>query len=165
MITGHLRLMVMKALSKRELSGYDIKRYIEKETGTWKPSFGSIYPLLEKLLKEGLVEFEASGRKKMYFLTRKGKASLPGIEKAKDAMADHMMSTINSFGRLVDDKDRSFMIEIFSSMKKGQIPFRELNPELNNFRATVFDAYSRNKDCQKIKAALREAARKIKMIR
>ncbi|MBI2653024.1 helix-turn-helix transcriptional regulator, partial [Candidatus Woesearchaeota archaeon] len=58
MMAGYLRLIVMKTLANRRLSGYDLIKQIEKDTGTWKPSFGSIYPLLKKLLKERLVEVE-----------------------------------------------------------------------------------------------------------
>ena len=70
MMSGYLRLIVMKTLANRRLSGYDLIKEIESNTGTWKPSFGSIYPLLEKLLKEKLVDFKVEGRKKAYFLTK-----------------------------------------------------------------------------------------------
>ena len=66
MMSGYLRLIVMKTLANKKLSGYDLTKQIEKDTGTWKPSFGSIYPLLEKLLKEKLVDVEIEGRRKLY---------------------------------------------------------------------------------------------------
>lgn len=69
MMSGYLRHIVMRTLAGGKLSGYGLTKAIEKSTGTWKPSFGSIYPLLEKLLKEKLVDFEVEGRKKVYFLT------------------------------------------------------------------------------------------------
>ena len=165
MMAGYLRLIVMKTLSNKKLSGYDLIKQIEKDTGTWKPSFGSIYPLLEKLLKEKLVQVEAQGRKKLYFLTKEGKKHLPIIDKSKNILVDNLIATWNAFGKITDRREMNFMLEIFNSLKKGQLPFKELNPELNEFRAIIFEAYSRGKDRVKMKSALREAIKKIKAIK
>ena len=164
MMAGYLRLIVMKTLSNRKLSGYDLIMQIEKDTGTWKPSFGSIYPLLEKLLKEKLVEVEVQGRRKLYFLTNEGKKYLGIIDKSKNALVDKMIATWNAFGKITDRRELGFMLEILNSVKKGQLPFKELNPELNEFRATMFEAYSTGKDRKKIKAVLRETVKKLKAV-
>ena len=164
MMAGYLRLIVMKTLSNKRLSGYDLIKQIEKDTGTWKPSFGSIYPLLEKLLKEKLVEVEAQGRRKAYYLTNEGKKQLIIIDKSKNALVDGLIATWNAFGKITDRREMNFMLEVFNSLKKGQLPFKELNPELNQFRAAVFEAYSTGKDRKKIKAVLRETVKKLKSI-
>ena len=164
MMAGYLRLIVMKTLSNKKLSGYDLIKQIEKDTGTWKPSFGSIYPLLDKLLKEKLVEVEAQGRRKAYFLTSEGKKQLVIIDKSKNALVDRLIATWNAFGKITDRREMNFMLEVFNSLKKGQLPFKELNPELNQFRATVFEAYSTGKDRKKIKAVLRGTVKKLKSI-
>ena len=59
----------------------------------------------------------------------------------------------------------NFMLEIFNSLKKGQLPFKELNPELNEFRATIFELYSTGKDRKKIKAVLRGTIKRLKAVR
>lgn len=165
MMAGYLRLIVMKTLSNRKLSGYDLIKQIEKDTGTWKPSFGSIYPLLKKLLKEKLVEVEIQGRKKLYFLTKEGKNYLKIIDKSKNTIVDRMIATWNVFGKITDSREMGFMMEIFNSLKKGQLPFKELNPELNEFRATMFELYSRGKDRKKIKTVLKETVKKLRVIK
>ena len=134
MMKGYLRLIVMKSLENKKLSGYDLIKQIEKSTGTWKPSFGSIYPLLEKLLKERFVEMEVQGRKKLYFLTKQGKKHLRIISKSKNTFVDRMIEHLNVFSKITDRKEANFMLEIVSSLKKGHLPFRELNPEINGFR-------------------------------
>ena len=164
MMAGYLRLIVMKTLSNRKLSGYDLTKQIEKDTGTWKPSFGSIYPLLEKLLKEKLVEVEIQGRKKLYFLTKEGKKHLNIIDKSKNTLVDKLIATWNAFGKITDRREMSFMLEVFNSLKKGQLPFKELNPELNEFRATIFELYSTGKDRKKVKSVLKETIKKLKRI-
>ena len=164
-MTGYLRLIVMKTLSNKKLSGYDLIKQIEKDTGTWKPSFGSIYPLLEKLLNEKLVQVEAKGRRKVYSLTNAGKKQLKLIDKSKNSLVDKMIATWNAFGKITDKREMNFMLEIFNSLKKGQLPFKELNPELNEFRATIFELYSTGKDKKKIKSVLRETVKKLRTVR
>ena len=97
MMSGYLRLIVMKTLANRRLSGYDLIKEIESNTGTWKPSFGSIYPLLEKLLKEKLVDFKVEGRKKAYFLTNEGKKHLAVTDKSKNFLVDRLVTTWKAF--------------------------------------------------------------------
>lgn len=165
MMSGFLRHIVMKTLADGRLSGYALTKEIEKSTGTWKPSFGSIYPLLEKLLKEKLVDFEVEGRKKIYFLTKEGKKHLIVIDKSKNFLVDRLVMTWKAFGRITDKREVNFMMEVFNSLKKGQLPFKELNPELNEFRATIFELYSTGKDRKKIKAILRGTVKKLKSVK
>ena len=165
MMAGYLRLIVMKTLADKKLSGYDLIKEIERNTGTWKPSFGSIYPLLEKLLKEKLVDFDVQGRRKVYFLTSEGKKHLRIIDKSKNTLVDKLIATWNAFGKITDKREMNFMLEVFNSLKKGQLPFKELNPELNEFRATVYEVYSSGKDSRKVKSVLRETIKKLKLIK
>lgn len=165
MLTGYLRLIVMKNLVDKKLSGYDLIKEIQQNTGTWKPSFGSIYPLLEKLLKEKLVQVEAKGRRKIYYLTKEGKKELELIDKSKNSLVDKMVAAWKAFGRIADEKDKSFMVEVFNSIKKGQLPFKDFNPELGEFRGAIFEAYSNGRNPKKIKAILRQTIKKIKSVK
>jgi len=164
MIKGYLRLVVMKNLANKKLSGYDLIKHIEKSS-SWKPSFGSVYPLLEKLLREKLVNFEVQGRKKMYFLTNEGRKHLGLIDKSKNIFVGKLIAHWKAFSRITDKKEMGFMMEVLNSVKKGHLPFSELYPEINEFRANIFHAYSAGKDRKKIKAVLRETVKKLKAIR
>lgn len=68
---GYLRMTVLDLLSRDQCSGYTLVKTIHDRTG-WKPSFGSIYPLLERLENENLVTVEEQGRSKVYTLTPAG---------------------------------------------------------------------------------------------
>lgn len=74
---GLLRFLVLNMLIKKSMSGAEIVEVIEKETeGRWKPSPGSIYPLLARLHKKAYtteLHDEATGMKR-YTLTPKGRA-------------------------------------------------------------------------------------------
>jgi DNA-binding PadR family transcriptional regulator len=74
---GLLRFLVLTMLMKKPMSGVEIVEVIEKETGgRWKPSSGSIYPLLSRLQDRDYtteMPSEETGMKR-YTLTAKGKA-------------------------------------------------------------------------------------------
>ena len=76
---GLLRFLVLNMLIKKPMSGAEIVEVIEKETGgRWKPSSGSIYPLLARLHDTDYtaeLASEETGMKR-YILTAKGKAFL-----------------------------------------------------------------------------------------
>ncbi len=73
---GLLQLLVLKLLADKALAGAEIVEKIEDETsGFWKPSPGSIYPLLAKLHDKGYTNesrIENNGMKR-YILTDEGK--------------------------------------------------------------------------------------------
>jgi len=75
---GFLRCQVLELLGERPLSGSEIMREIERRTnGCWRPSPGSVYPLLAWLQDNGLVrEVPAEGGVRRYELTEEGKRFL-----------------------------------------------------------------------------------------
>ena len=73
---GLLRFYVFKLLSEKPMSGSEIMEEVEKQTGgRWKPSPGSVYPLLGWLRRSGYAEElprEEAGVKR-YVLTESGR--------------------------------------------------------------------------------------------
>lgn len=76
---GLLRFLVLKMLSEKPMSGAEIAEEIEVQTsGRWKPSPGSIYPLLARMLKKGFTKElpkDIEGLKR-YSFTQKGRKFL-----------------------------------------------------------------------------------------
>ena len=73
---GLLRFLVLKFLAERPISGSEIVGKITRETGgKWKPSPGSIYPLLAGLQEKGFTQESLSVENGMkhYSLTNSGK--------------------------------------------------------------------------------------------
>ncbi|MEM1550312.1 MAG: PadR family transcriptional regulator [Candidatus Bathyarchaeia archaeon] len=84
---GFLRYQVLELLSERALSGSEIMDEIEKRTfGIWRPSPGSIYPLLAWLHDSGYIREVPSGEPgvKRYVLTDKGKQFLEEQRKIRE---------------------------------------------------------------------------------
>lgn len=68
---GHLRTWVFSILNQAPKNGAEIVNQIETITqGNWRPSPGSIYPLLDELATEGNIIKLEDGR---YEITEKGK--------------------------------------------------------------------------------------------
>jgi len=86
---GFLRCQVLKLLNEKPMSGSEIMSEIEKQTnGHWKPSPGSIYPLLAWLQDKGFIkeaaEQEAGTRR--YTLTERGKTFLEEHVKTREEL-------------------------------------------------------------------------------
>jgi PadR family transcriptional regulator AphA len=79
---GRFRYFILGLLVQQQMSGYDIKRFLESLG--WllgNPSFGSIYPALHALLDDDLVTVEVVARpdkppRKIYAITEAGERAL-----------------------------------------------------------------------------------------
>ncbi len=75
---GFSRYYILKQLQKMPHTGKEIiNSAIEESDGKWKPSPGLIYPLLGRLLDEGLIEETKDGK---YQITDKGKTISQDLE-------------------------------------------------------------------------------------
>jgi DNA-binding PadR family transcriptional regulator len=76
---GFLRYQLLRMLSEKPMSGSEIMNEMEKQTnGYWKPSPGSIYPLLSWLQDQGYIKEAAQQEPgiRRYTLTEQGKTFL-----------------------------------------------------------------------------------------
>lgn len=76
MARGDVRTAVLSLLAEKPMHGYQIITEIaERSGGSWKPSAGSVYPTLQLLADEGLIEAEEQNGRKTYSLTEAGRAT------------------------------------------------------------------------------------------
>lgn len=74
---GILKVTVLELVSESPKNGSEIMDEIEKRThGTWRPSPGSIYPLLAYLEKQGYIQQREVEGVKKYMITEKGTTML-----------------------------------------------------------------------------------------
>ncbi len=87
---GLLRFLVLQMLSEKPMSGAEIAERIEKQTeGRWKPSSGSIYPLLAWMLDKGFTEElpkEEEGFKRYSFTVQGSKFLEKQLEIGEDLL-------------------------------------------------------------------------------
>ena len=98
---GFSRYFILELLKKKERTGKEIIDYaVEQSNGIWKPSPGLIYPLLGRLLDEGLIEETKDGR---YKLTRKGSDTAEDVDKINDIVKKQLevLFRLGNVGRFV----------------------------------------------------------------
>lgn len=132
---GALKSLVLSCLYEKQMYVYEIIKTIQTKTnGFYKPSPGSIYPVLKSLIKEGLVEsFEENG-KKFYKLTQKGINEYEKIKKDREVIFSdsnpikkNIINSLFEIGYLIyinkenlDDKKIQLITEILQKCK-GEI--------------------------------------------
>ena len=71
---GDVRAAILVLLDEEPRNGYGIMQEIEERSaGVWRPSPGSVYPVLQQLEDEGLVQAGETGERKVMELTEAGK--------------------------------------------------------------------------------------------
>ncbi|MBT8243063.1 MAG: PadR family transcriptional regulator [Nitrosopumilus sp.] len=98
---GFSRYFILELLKKKAHTGKEIIDYaVEQSNGIWKPSPGLIYPLLGRLLDEGLIEETKDGR---YQLTKKGKDTAEDVDKVNDIVKKQLevLFRLGNVGRFV----------------------------------------------------------------
>ena len=88
---GDVRAAILDVLSVEPMNGYQIIQQIaERSGGAWKPSPGSVYPTVQQLEDEGLVEGEESEGRRLLRLTDAGREYV-------DAHPDELAATWRAF--------------------------------------------------------------------
>lgn len=149
------KYVLLGFLDKAEMSGYDIKKQMEKSTNHfWSESFGQIYPNLKRLAEDGLIEMiedeKSKQNRKTYKITEQGKKVLKEwLEK-----------------KTYDDKMRSeFLLKLFfadnmskESLKNLIEESKEKNREnIKNIEGTVGYLNEILKSCDSVKYPLATA--------
>jgi DNA-binding PadR family transcriptional regulator len=91
-----LELAILGLLKERSMHGYQLsKRLTDTLGGFWRVSYGSLYPTLKRLEREGSVEQvfdeqEVGRRKNVYRITEEGEATFRGLldEAGSDATGE-----------------------------------------------------------------------------
>jgi DNA-binding PadR family transcriptional regulator len=176
LVKSRLAIVVLSEISDGERSGYEIIKAIEKKTGSWKPSAGSMYPLLKSLLSDGLVNVreDAFGRKiKYYSITSKGKKIIHCVHEAMHLKDYFIQTTMNSVNMLKciekDPKKRlTQAAKILSSLNEEQMLYPELNDQIMRINLLFLRIMSNKmlgeRDKEEIKKLINSMEKKLSLI-
>lgn len=107
--------MLVFLLSKSPKNGVELMDGVESITrGWWRPTPGSIYPLLKEMSDQGVVKKREDGR---YELTEKGRGQLGGSSGSRPTWprdAGDMIGQMNSFVSYMEDLKGSGSPEVDS---------------------------------------------------
>lgn len=98
---GFSRYYILELLATKPHTGKEIiDSAIKQSEGKWKPSPGLIYPLLGRLLDEGLIEETKDGK---YQITKKGRTIADDIEAINKIIKNQLevLMKIKNVGRFV----------------------------------------------------------------
>ena len=130
-------VVILGLLAHEDLTGYDIKKRIDGAISFfWKGSFGSIYPALSDMEKQGLVKRKksdsTSGREKIvYQITTKGKDTLKSWLNEEKVTNDLKYETLLKmyFGGSEDRGVTIRNIEIFEEEINGNLDVLNIDKE------------------------------------
>jgi len=89
--SADLQLLLLALLADKPSHGYElIKALEERSNGYYAPSPGMVYPALTYLEEIGHAEVEPEGAKKLYRLTKAGRAHLDANRPAVDTLLDQL---------------------------------------------------------------------------
>jgi DNA-binding PadR family transcriptional regulator len=97
---GDVRAAILDLFSEdasRNWNGYQLIQEIPARTdGAWRPSAGSVYPALQQLEDEGLIQPQGTGRRRVYNLTDAGQTYV-------EAHADELRSSWDAAAGMTDE--------------------------------------------------------------
>ena len=119
---GFSRFFILELLKKKSYTGKQIIDSATKQSeGKWKPSPGLIYPLLGRLLDDGLISEDKDGK---YRITKKGR-------KTTDGLGDEGMEIFRDLDLQIGLDDPKYTImnykDIEPAMKAHKL-FKKLTP-------------------------------------
>ncbi|MEM2277141.1 MAG: PadR family transcriptional regulator [Thermoproteota archaeon] len=160
---GLLKYLVLEMLYEKPMSGSEIMDKIEEDTkGAWRPSPGSIYPLLTWLHEKGLVKTlpkDESGVKR-YELTDEGKKLL----KERGKIRERLVEKMTLFPSMIPLPPPPFMKGIPPMrIEELHVPIRRLFTAFREFMILSREKASKD-DVAEIGRILEETAEKIEAV-
>jgi DNA-binding PadR family transcriptional regulator len=161
---GMLKMLVVQRLTDGPSSGYKLVKDIAERSG-WKPSYGSIYPLLERMQHEGLLTVKAEGRSKVYSLTSKG---VQYFRKQQDGRVQ-LFSQFSEQLKILEclgEEEANAAQTVLEMLKRGEIPFQEI-PEATELKYKLFNLLNEGKTKthrKQIRAALARTIRELEKL-
>ena len=165
---GYLKIFVLRELVKKERTGYELMKNFESFTGTKKPSPGTIYPLLNDLMKKGMVTVSAKNYKKIYRISKKGEKILHSLMSERKKVLEKIITMCSSiYNRKEISMMRSRMKLSLNVMSGEKSYFFKDFDVLNEMRESFFDFVKSKKypkKRQEFRAIIRETSKKIRSL-
>ena len=158
---GILRILVLKTLSEKSLNGNQIVKEIESKTGR-KFSYGSLYPLLSKLVEGELISIINESNHHIYSITNKGKEVIEHSSKKSEEILNRIHELVNSLGILGYNEKEINSIKKKMNMQNLEYLFMQEN--FVRFKQDLF-SLDFNKNKEEINKIIKEAGAKLRRLK
>ncbi len=126
---GHLKFYVLRLLLDADLTGYGLMKAIEQDTGFWKPSAGSLYPLLSAMHDDHLIEEASeSGGSPRWRITDEGRQTYEQAAETKDELLSSMRRSLVVFSKVFGSASLESLAERLDQWETGRTDFQTLGP-------------------------------------
>ena len=141
---GELRLLLLGLIGESPRHGYEaIKAIEELSGGNYAPSAGVIYPALNLLADEGLIEqLAGEGRGRAYGLTAEGVAELDGRAEEYQGLIARLKALAEASERHSAPPLRRAIANLFMALK-GRAGAGDYSPEMAHQIAEILDEAAR----------------------
>ena len=123
---GLLIHYILHKIASKPSHGYEILQEIEDRTkGAWRPGPGSTYPILKKLVQEGMIKADSSARedaRRIYHITPRG---IEQLKAAKQMLADYGQRWEGLRGLISELIDAEHMEKFLVEGSKGHFQFTQ----------------------------------------
>jgi DNA-binding PadR family transcriptional regulator len=145
MLKNHLKIIVMNKLKDKSMSGYDLIKDIHNSTGSWKPSFGSMYPLLKSLNQKKLLSVKTINRRKVYSLTSQGRKVLDDALKASSETMSVLLKEFKVMESICSPKEHKQVQSMITHIKQDPFPFGNLSDDIHRLQHVMIDLHTKGK--------------------
>ena len=123
-----LELAILGLLKDRSVHGYQLKKHLADTLGSfWQVSYGSLYPALKRLQRQGAVEMifpkdEVGRRKNVYRITPKGEELFAELleQAGQEASGDNGFSVRLAFFKYLKPESRIRLLERRRAFLEGR---------------------------------------------
>jgi DNA-binding PadR family transcriptional regulator len=122
---GDVRAAILALLAEDPRNGYQLIQQIEERSdGEWRPSPGAVYPALQQLTDEGLIEAEEQEGRRTFRLSDSGRAYVDGHPDEVNAPWEAMTSDVRDDVRdlfTTAAKTGAAVMQIVHTGSEGQV--------------------------------------------
>jgi DNA-binding PadR family transcriptional regulator len=142
-----LELAILGLLKERGMHGYQLKKRLADTLGSfWQVSYGSLYPALKRLQKEGAVEMifpreQVGRRKNVYRITKQGEELFAEllVRAGQEATEDNGFSVRFAFFKYLKPETRIRLLERRRAYLEGR--GSKLKDSLHSLKESI-DSYT-----------------------
>src|SRR5438445_7101310 len=140
---GLLRYYILHKIAQKPIHGYEIIQDIDSKTeGAWRPGAGSLYPILKKLVSEGLIKADPEpsneATRRVYQITPKGVESLAHAKEMFANFQQRFVSLRRLFIEIIDPENMAtFFVEGYN--RKFQMSQEMLESKQNKISQAALE--------------------------